>query len=79
MSIGVRAAGREELTALAAEFVHTAEAGTHESVGFPSSCYGISKMLTIRYSQLLAEEVAEYVPPPPLQLDLQGDSLRACL
>jgi carbonyl reductase 1 len=52
---------RDALHAIADAFVQSAEAGSHEQAGFPSSCYGVSKMLTIRYSQLLAEEAPEGV------------------
>jgi NAD(P)-dependent dehydrogenase (short-subunit alcohol dehydrogenase family) len=53
----------QELAKLAEAFVDGAEAGdgTHEKLGFPSSCYGVSKMLTIRYSQLLAAEAPDGV------------------
>lgn len=58
----VRAATRDDLTEMAEEFVSGAKAGgdSYEgSGGYPSSCYGVSKMLLIRYSQLLAEEVPQ--------------------
>ena len=44
MQARVRAASRDDLTALAAEFVAGVEGGTHEEAGWPSNCYGVSKM-----------------------------------
>ena len=52
---------RDALRALGEAFVQGAKAGTHGQAGFPSNCYGVSKMLTIRYSQLLAKEAPEGV------------------
>jgi FK506-binding protein 1 len=69
MQARVRAATLPELEAIGGEFVARVEAGMAEgavawategepdSSGFPPNCYGMSKCLLIRYSQLLAAEL----------------------
>jgi carbonyl reductase 1 len=46
-----------QLDALAAEFVAAIEAGEHKQRGWPSSMYGVSKLLESSYTRVLAEQL----------------------
>jgi carbonyl reductase 1 len=56
-----------EIFALADDFVSSIRAGKHEQRGFPSSMYGVSKLLLSSHTQLLARE-----------LEGKGISVAAC-
>eukprot|EP00164_Ancoracysta_twista_P002619 GFYU01003485.1.p1 GENE.GFYU01003485.1~~GFYU01003485.1.p1 ORF type:complete len:276 (-),score=44.70 GFYU01003485.1:89-916(-) len=48
----------EELDALAAEFLSTAQKGTHTKAGFANWAYGMSKACIIAYTRILARQLA---------------------
>lgn len=43
-----------QLNEIANSFIHDVEAGVHSENGWPSTCYGFSKLLLIAYTKLLA-------------------------
>jgi NAD(P)-dependent dehydrogenase (short-subunit alcohol dehydrogenase family) len=53
-----RAASREDVERLAAEFVRGVAAGNHEAAGWPSSAYSVSKALLNAATRVLAKELA---------------------
>ena len=49
---------RTQIEEIAEEFVNAVARGEHESVGFPSNAYGVSKALMNAFTRVLAREVA---------------------
>lgn len=50
--------GLERLKSRMAEFVERAEAGEHAEAGWPSTCYGVSKLGVIALTHVLVLETA---------------------
>lgn len=53
----------EQLTKIMEEFVEAADAGTHESLGFANTAYGMSKVGVLVLTRILAKK-AEQLPQP---------------
>lgn len=53
------AATKEDITALADEFVAAIEKGDYKEKGWPKSMYGVSKLTEIAYTFLLARDLAK--------------------